>query len=121
MIISTARPLSAKPKPLDRAAVWKAFRDAVNMAPAELAAWLETPESRNVGQKKDGGESVGHASGRRIVAILRTKKVDLGDDEYRHMRKVVGYIARHRAQEPANIVSSRWRYSLMNWGHDPLK
>jgi hypothetical protein len=37
------------------------------------------------------------------------------------MRKVVGYVRRHLAQEPANMVTSRWRYSLMNWGHDPLK
>ena len=37
------------------------------------------------------------------------------------MRKVVGFVRRHGAQEPANIVTSRWRYSLMNWGHDPLK
>ena len=91
------------------------------MAPAELEQWLETPESLRVGQKKDGGESVGHASGRRIVAILRTRKAELGDGDYLHMRKVVGFIRRHRAQEPANMVSSRWRYSLMNWGHDPLK
>ena len=91
------------------------------MAPAELERWLETADSRRVGQKQDGGESVGHASGRRIAAILRTRKADLDDDDYRHMRKVVGYIARHRAQEPANMVTSRWRYSLMNWGHDPLK
>jgi hypothetical protein len=37
------------------------------------------------------------------------------------MRRVVGFVARHRAQEPANGVTSRWRYSLMNWGCDPLK
>jgi hypothetical protein len=37
------------------------------------------------------------------------------------MRKVVGYVRRHLAQEPANPATSRWRYSLMNWGHDPLK
>jgi hypothetical protein len=37
------------------------------------------------------------------------------------MRKVVGYVARHKAQRPENMVTSRWRYSLMNWGHDPLK
>jgi len=30
-------------------------------------------------------------------------------------------VARHKAQRPENIVTSRWRYSLMNWGHDPLK
>jgi hypothetical protein len=91
------------------------------MAPAELEAWLETPESRRVGFKRDGGESVGHASGRRIVSILRTPKGALADDDYLHMRKVVGFVRRHRAQEPANMVTSRWRYSLMNWGHDPIK
>jgi hypothetical protein len=39
------------------------------------------------------------------------------------MRKVHGYVARHLAQEPGSedVETSRWRYSLMNWGHDPLK
>jgi hypothetical protein len=97
------------------------FQQAVNMSADELEAWLTAPESRAVGQKRDGGESVGHASGRRIVAILRANGKGLSDDDWRHMRKVVGFVRRHRAQEPANTVTSRWRYALMNWGHDPLK
>ena len=107
---------------LERKQVRRAFNDAVNMTAAEINAWLETPESKKVGFKRGGkGESVGHASGRRIVTILGTKHADLDDSDYAHMRKVVGYVKRHRAQEPANIATSRWRYSLMNWGHDPLK
>ena len=72
---------------------------------------------------QDDGESVGHASGRRIVAIKRTKKADLTDEDYAHMKKVVGYVHRHMAQGgPAEDKEhSNWRYSLMNWGHDPLK
>ncbi len=105
----------------DREAVYRAFDEAVNMAAGELEAWLETSESKSVGFKRGGGESVGHASGRRIVAILRSRKEHLGEDDYLHMRKVVGFVRRHRAQEPANMVTSRWRYSLMNWGHDPIK
>ena len=101
------------------------FEAAVNMAPAELEEWLESEESRKVGWKgpdgKGSGESVGHASGRRIVTILRKTKAALTDDDYTHMRKVAGYVARHAAQRPENVVTSRWRYSLMNWGHDPLK
>ena len=98
------------------------FAAAVNMAPAELAEWLETAESRKVGSMKEGAsESVGHASGRRILGILRMAKAELADEDYAHMRKVAGYVARHRAQRPENVVTSRWRYSLMNWGHDPLK
>jgi len=97
------------------------FNAAVNMDADELDEWLETPESRAVGQKKDGGESIGHASGRRIVALLRTPEAALDEGDYALMRKTAGFIARHRAQAPENIVTSRWRYSLMNWGHDPLK
>ena len=101
------------------------FAAAVNMAPAELEEWLKTADSRKVGWKGPDGkgatESVGHASGRRILRILRMGKAELTADDYAHMRKVAGYVARHRAQRPENVVSSRWRYSLMNWGHDPLK
>ena len=101
------------------------FAAAVNMSASALEAWLETEESHAVGWKgpdgKGKGESVGHRSGRRIVQILRTHAAELEPDDYAHMRKVVGYVARHKAQRPENVVTSRWRYSLMNWGHDPLK
>ena len=107
---------------LDKAQIRSDFHEAVNMTPREIEEWLETRESRAVGQKKTpGSESVGHRSGRRIVALLRTTVADLDDDDYAHMRKVVGYVRRHGAQEPANTVTSPWRYSLKNWGHDPLK
>ena len=97
------------------------FRDCVNMAPQELEDWLDTEESKSVGDS-DGGESTGHKSGRRIVAIKRTNKDDLTDSQWEHMDKVVGYIHRHLAQRPdGDIEDTDWRYSLMNWGHDPLK
>ena len=99
------------------------FGRAVNMTAGELEEWLGTEESQSVGQKDGGSESTGHESGRRIVELLRTKKDDLSDDDYAHMRRVHGYVQRHLAQEPAkeDVETSRWRYSLMNWGHDPLK
>ena len=107
---------------LDRGQVFARFQAAVNMAPAEIEEWLGTEQSQRVGFKRPGEtESIGHASGRRIVEILRTRKAALTDGDYEHMRKVVGYVRRHSAQRPENIVTSRWRYSLMNWGHDPLK
>jgi len=109
---------------IDREKVRKSFKDAVNMAATELDNWLRTPASHAVGWKGSDGrgrESVGHASGRCIVRILRKGNDDLTADDYAHMRKVVGFIRRHSAQRPQNIYTSRWRYSLMNWGHDPLK
>ncbi|MFF5515351.1 DUF3140 domain-containing protein [Streptomyces coeruleorubidus] len=105
----------------EREETWSDFRELVNMTPADLERWLESDDSQSAGQHQDGGESIGHASGRRIVAILRAKKGELTDDDYQHMRKVVGYVRRHLAQRPSGDVrDSRWRHSLMNWGHDPL-
>ena len=105
---------------MDRVKIRKEFDRAVNMTAGELDKWLKTDESLGVGFHREGAtESVGHASGRRIVRILKKGEADLSDDDYRHMRKVVGYVHRHKAQRPENIYTSRWRYSLMNWGHDP--
>jgi len=102
--------------------VWDDWQQAVNMTAAELEKWLKTDESRSVGDKKGGGESVGHHSGRRIIEILGKSRADLTGSDAEWMRKVVGYVHRHRAQGPASDVEhSRWRYSLMNWGNDPLK
>ena len=100
---------------------YDAFRELVNMAPKELEEWLDTDESKSVGDS-DSGESTGHRSGRRIVEIKRTNKDDLSDADLDHMQKVVGYIKRHKAQGPeTDVKESDWRYSLMNWGHDPCK
>ena len=110
----------------DHAAIEQAFDEAVNMAPAELERFLDSDDSKRVGWKgEDGdgkGESVGHASGRHIVAIKRKKKADRTDADYAHMKKVVGYVARHAKQRPkGDVKDTDWRYSLMNWGHDPSK
>ena len=110
--------------PLDRAKIAKDFARAVNMSAAELEKWLRSAESKKVGWKGADGmarESVGHASGRRIVKILSKSQDALTEEDYAHMRKVVGYVARHAAQRPENPYTSRWRYSLMNWGHDPAR
>ncbi|WP_341716826.1 DUF3140 domain-containing protein [Micromonospora sp. FIMYZ51] len=103
---------------------YREFTEAVNMKPGELSTWLETEESQQVGWRKGGkgGESVGHESGRKIIDLLRRKRDKLTEADYKHMRKVVGYVRRHMAQRPSGDVrATRWRYSLMNWGHDPVK
>lgn len=98
------------------------FDDVVNLTPKQLRDWLDTEESKSVGQKDGGGESTGHASGRRIVDLQDKKVGDLTDDDYAHMRKVVGYVRRHQAQRPeGDVTQTPWRYSLMNWGHDPAR
>ncbi|MGF1481930.1 MAG: HVA1 family protein [Cyanophyceae cyanobacterium] len=98
------------------------FQEAVNMSAQELQEWLKTDESQSVGQKKDDGEAIGHESGREIVKLLNKNKSDYTEDDLEQMKRVVSYVHRHLAQKPSgNVEDTPWRYSLMNWGHDPLK
>ncbi len=110
----------------DPTAIRQHFAEAVNMTAAELEQWLDTDQSTSVGQKAGPGrESTGHHYGRRIVELLAVKSDDLTEDDLADMKKVSGYVARHLAQRPdksrAELEDTPWRYSLMNWGHDPLK
>lgn len=106
------------------------FHQVVNMTPSTLRRWLESDTSRSVGMTAEGqkvtaqedGEAVGHAMGGRILQLKGRRQAELNDDDYQAMRKVIGYVHRHLAQRPkGDIQDSRWRYSLMNWGHDPLE
>ena len=99
----------------------KDFKQVVNMSPQKLDSWLKTDESQQVGFKDaDGGESIGHQSGRRIIELLKKKQKEYTADDFKHAQKVIGYIHRHLAQKPVgDITTTNWRYSLMNWGHDP--
>lgn len=100
--------------------IYQEFYDLVNMTPSTLEEWLSTDKSKNVGQDSGDGEAIGHKSGKRIIDIKSKKKANLTEDDYSHMNKVVGYIKRHKAQEPdGDIKETDWRYSLKNWGHDP--
>ena len=80
----------------ERKEIRQAFADRVNLQPNELEEWLETEESKSVGDESDTSkEATGHK---------------------------VNYIKRHTAQPPSgDVEDTAWRYSLMNWGHDPLK
>jgi hypothetical protein len=105
----------------ERAAI-KEFHDAVNMSAKRLEEWLKTDESKSVGQKEGGGEATGHEAGRHLVKLLGKARADYDDDDLAEMRRVTGYIHRHLAQRPSgDITETRWRYSLMNWGHDPKR
>jgi hypothetical protein len=96
------------------------FKNSVNMTRKELEDWLQTDESKSVGQGE--GESKGHESRRRIVGLLEKNKSDYTDDDLVHMKKGNSYVKRHLGQRPkSDPEDSKWRYSLMNWGHDPLK
>ena len=114
---------SGKAPKLNTDQVIKEFRSVVNLTPSQLERWLSMPDSKKLGFKDEvKAGTVGHESGRRILTILTKRRDKYTDDDLRHMQTVVGFVNSHRAQKPpGDIVASNWRYSLMNWGHDPTK
>lgn len=124
-VTSTAEPGADR-----RRNIAQEFKSVVNMTPAALRSWLKTPESRSVGTTHEGAkvtqpggqDAVGHEMGHHILSLYAKKADGLNDDDYAAMRKVVGYVHRHMKQRPdGDVTETRWRKSLMNWGHDPLK
>lgn len=106
----------------DAKSVVEEFKQSVNMTARELNTWLQTEESKAVGQKESGHESIGHQSGKHIVELLSKSQADYDEGDLSQMKRVISYVHRHLAQHPSgDIEQTRWRYSLMNWGHDPLK
>lgn len=98
-----------------------AFAKIVNMTPVEIERWQATEAAKSVGQDSGDGVSVGVKAGRRTVELLRIKRMPNADD-IKHMRRVVNFVRRQLTLAPRqNRETSRWRYALMNWGHDPLK
>jgi hypothetical protein len=98
-----------------------AFAQIINMSPREIADWHATDQSASVGQDSGDGVSVGVKAGQRTIQLLRIKRMPNADD-IKHMRRVISFIRRLSMQAPRkNRETSRWRYALMNWGHDPLK
>lgn len=73
------------------------FNEVVNMTASELEKWLKSGDSNSAGWPKEdeGGETVGHDSGRKIVDILKSnpkkEPKKYTEDQIQHMRKVVSY------------------------------
>ena len=89
------------------------------MTASELKKWLEGEASTSSGWSKDdgSGESVGHESGRKIVAILeKNPKRDpskYDEEDIPHMRKVVAYSKSPR--ECYAPISADWIQTSVTW------
>ena len=114
----------------DQKATHTEFHRLVNMSQGRLRKWLGSDDSRGVGMTAEGAkvtdshgpEAVGHHMGERILEIRSRKNDELNEEDFADMRKVIGYIHRHAAQRPkGDVTDTRWRKSLMNWGHDPVQ
>ena len=103
--------------------VYAEFSALVNMSPLELENWLETKTSKIPGEETRESELViDKKFSRKLIKILLKRKVMLTKGEYECMDTIVNHIKKLYNHKPAeDILTSDWRYALMNLGHDPLK
>jgi hypothetical protein len=110
-----------KPKAAEREVAVNEFRRVVNISPFQLERWLNTPESKKL-RYMEGGVDAEKYPGRNILKILKTRSGKYNGEDLDYMRRVTSEITRRIAKRPkGDIIASNWRYSLMNWGHDPAK
>jgi hypothetical protein len=101
--------------------VWEAFHEVVNMNSEELRTWLLVDAANEDAFPADPDLGLAEL-GRRVVDILRKRKVDLTDADVAAMREVVDFVEKALITPPTEeAANARWRRSLMNVGHDPLK
>ncbi|MBE7324394.1 DUF3140 domain-containing protein [Nocardioides sp. Y6] len=98
------------------------WQRVVNCSAAEIEEWHTTAESAAVGTRRPGDRwSVGQLAGMRTSELLEMPLEEWTASEWAHVRRVTGFVRRHRAQWPrGDVAGSRWRHALRNWGHDPL-
>ncbi len=102
--------------------VYAEFRELVNMGAGELGKWLYSKESKLVDTEPIETDISARKGGDRTIKILRKKRFELTKTNYEHMERTIAYIAKKLTERPEGDISeSIWRYSLMSWGHDPLK
>ena len=94
------------------------FRLLVNISSQHLERWLYTVQSQKL-NFADAAKGVSAAS---VLSLLKKRKDKYSDADFDQMQTVVDAIKQRLEERPkGDIVASNWRYSLMNWGHDPTK
>ena len=103
--------------------VYAEFRTLINMSPLELEKLLETKTSRALPPETgEPGFDIDKKISRKLIKMLRKRKYMLTKGEYECMDKVINLINNLYCHKPTdNILTSQWRFALMNLGHDPVK
>jgi hypothetical protein len=102
--------------------IYSEFRELINMGAGELGKFLYSKESKLVDAEPQDGDIPARKAGDRTIKILRKKRFELTKGNFEHMERVIAYLPKKLAERPeGDVTESNWRYTLMSWGHDPLK
>lgn len=96
---------------------YKEYHATVNMSASELEAWSKTECSKLA--------SLSRSPITRNLKLLRTKKADWGQSEYKSAGRTISFVSRMRGSERGKPVRegcpSKRDISLKNWAYNPNK
>ena len=102
--------------------IYNEFRELINMGAGELGKFLYSKESKLVDAEPIEADIPARKGGDRTIKILRKKRFELTKTNFEHMERATEYINKKLSERPeGDVTESIWRYTLMSWGHDPLK
>ena len=100
--------------------LWQEFHEVVNMTSRELRDWLR--ESQATLDAEPLPDQAGNPVGQQVLSILAKRRTDLTAEDAEVMAAVVDRIRTERGDAlEATAGDAKWRYGLMDLGHDPLK
>lgn len=100
--------------------LWAEFHRVVNMTSRELEDWMRVQSADE--DVEELPDHAGRSLGRRVLAVLGKRRVDLTEDDVNAMRKVVDTVHAERGEDlDPTAGDDHWRHRLMAIGHDPLK
>jgi Protein of unknown function (DUF3140) len=100
--------------------LWEEFHRVVNLSSRELLEWLRIRSAAEDTEVLP--DQAGTETGRRVPHVLQKRRVDLGEDDEKTMRKVVDRVQAERRDDlESKARQENWRHRLMTIGHDPLK
>jgi hypothetical protein len=102
--------------------LYQEFRGYINMGAGELGKWLDTKESKCIDLEPQDSDILSRKAGERTIKILRKKPFELTKSNYDHMERAIAFFTDKLSERPeGDVTETLWRYTLKNWGYDPLK
>lgn len=113
----------------ERNEIYKEWKELVNMTHSELSAFLKTEEGKEAGmsrsEAKEEGISSGQDSARAILRMLKKKKEDWTETDYKWAKKQINFIKRMSGNKGGLFDDkgnkTRKHTSLLLWGNNPKK
>lgn len=107
---------------MNKTKVIREFRRLVNISSHQMEDWLKSDEYKLVNLHNPEN---GYHSGYEVIRLMNKSSREYTDKDIEYMQTIVQFIQEQKKQFPKKtdeeLAYSPWRFTLISFGHDPLK